>query len=434
MSGGRAENRLGVGFSLHAEVEFLELTRSIVEDEVDYYEVAPEFLWRPRREGGIEPNRYFELFAELKRRSGRPFVAHGLAFSLGSDGEEDGERERFALWCEGLRFCHAAFDFAWFSDHLGWVNAAGRNPVFPLPLPFTREAVERVATRLRAIAGIIPTVAFENPGGFARLGPTELQAPFWNAIARAADGRLMLDLHNLHTEGLNLGFDPREVLASLDLGRVVQIHLSGGSESDPRWLASGRTMRLDSHDDGIPEEVWTLLEEVLPHCHGLRGVLVERLNGTLAEDDVPALRDEVRRARSILAARRPAPPRERKADAPLPEGGGLSALQRAVAERIADSDAFDDLLRAELPEAAREALSHLDAEGYRLTSLIVRKLRFERMCLVDTAFAERFETEPEATIEDWEAFVREVPHRAVFPHEDAQAYHRWRAARAPSGD
>ena len=48
-------------------------------------------------------------------------------------------------------------------------------------------------------------------------------------------------------------------------------------------------------------EIPRAFEQVRPRCPNLRGVVVERLNGTLAgEDDVSAYRDELRRARRIF--------------------------------------------------------------------------------------------------------------------------------------
>ncbi|HGY92478.1 MAG TPA: DUF692 family protein [Planctomycetes bacterium] len=414
---------LGVGFSLHADREFLELTGPIIEEDADYFEVAPETLWRSGADD-FEPNDYFDLFLGLKRRSGRPFTAHGLAFSLGSDPSESTEATRFERWLSGLASCHAAFEFEWFSDHLGWAFADGLNSVFPLPLPMTEEAVRRVAVRLDHIARIVPRVAFENGADAFRLGPPGLEASFWNGIMRHSGARMLLDLHNLYTESVNLGFDPENVLRGLDLSRVIQIHLSGGSESDPDWMLSGRRFRLDSHDNEIPEEVWCLFESVLPHCHGLRGVVVERLNGTVhSAEDVDGLRREIRRARDLLEARDLAAPRPPRPALPLPTGGGLSALQRHLIRHVPDSDSFPLLDVATFPE-----LRHVDPEGYRLTTLIVRKLRFERLCLAHGEVARAFEAEPEALLELYGRFVRQVPPTAIFPSDDAQAWQAWRFA------
>ena len=111
---------------------------------------------------------------------------------------------------------------------------------------------------------------------------------------------MLLDLHNVYTQCLNFKQDPVAYLEWIDLDNVIQIHLSGGSESDPAWMKSGRVFRLDSHDGPIPEAVWSLFERVLPLCHNLRGVVVERLNGTFTADNVADLAAEVRRAKELF--------------------------------------------------------------------------------------------------------------------------------------
>jgi uncharacterized protein (UPF0276 family) len=115
---------------------------------------------------------------------------------------------------------------------------------------------------------------------------------------------LLLDLHNVFTTAVNAGFEPERYLAALPLERVIELHVSGGADSDPAWLPDGRTLRLDSHDHGVPEEVWALAESVLPRCPNLRGLTVERMEGTVGDDDVGLLREELRRARRIAEGAR----------------------------------------------------------------------------------------------------------------------------------
>ena len=62
----------------------------------------------------------------------------------------------------------------------------------------------------------------------------------------------------------------------LDLDRVIEIHLSGGADSDPAWLSSGASLTLDSHDASVPEAVWALFERYVGRCTNLRGVTLER--------------------------------------------------------------------------------------------------------------------------------------------------------------
>jgi uncharacterized protein (UPF0276 family) len=292
-------NRLGVGLSLHPDPEYLELTRDLLESEADYFEVNPETLWRTER-GALVPNDFHRLFRDIQARSGKPFVAHGLGFSLGTPLDEDGGRLRADAWLERLRHDQETFRFEWLTEHLGWTTVDGLHATLPLPLPFTAESVEAVSARVRLLRAIVPDVGVENGADAFVLGNPGDAARFLNDVCASAPCRLLLDLHNLHTQCRNLGQDPRETLDRINLDAVLQIHLSGGSESDPGWLPSGRIFRLDSHDGAVPEVVWTLFERALPRCRNLRGVVVERLNGTLDPGDLPQLAGEVRRARELL--------------------------------------------------------------------------------------------------------------------------------------
>ncbi len=186
------------------------------------------------------------------------------------------------------------------AEHLGWVTAEGLSAVLPLPLPPTEEAAREVAGRLARIRPAIPIVGFENQVSYFAFGDTREEAAFWNRICAIGDAWILLDLHNAWTQCLNFGVALAEYLAPLDLSRVIEVHLSGGSESEAGWLPSGRVMRIDSHDGPVPGPVWEAFERVRPRCPNLRGVVVERLNGTVRGEDVALLREEVRRARAIF--------------------------------------------------------------------------------------------------------------------------------------
>ena len=74
--------------------------RPIIEEDAAFFEINPEQLWR-RDQGGLVRNAFHALFQDLQRRSGKPFVAHGLAFSLGSP--LDGDEDRTGAWLDRLR-------------------------------------------------------------------------------------------------------------------------------------------------------------------------------------------------------------------------------------------------------------------------------------------------------------------------------------------
>jgi len=400
--------RLGVGFALHADLDYLELARSILEDDADFFEVNPETLWRMRG-GRLERNDYRPLFLEMKRRSRKPFVAHGLAFSIGSPLARD--RARTSAWLERLRDDHATFGFEYLTEHLGWVTAEGLHAVLPLPLPPTQSAVAAVAARMRLLARVVPAVGFENNVTYFALGDVAREPDFFNAICRAAPCGMLLDLHNVHTQCRNAGVDAREYVDRIDASNVIEIHLSGGSESEAGWLKSGRVYRLDSHDGPVPEEAWSLLERVLPRCRSLRGIVVERLNGTFAAGDVPALSAEVKRAKELLRKRvvrrskSPAPPR-------LEKGEPLASEQKSM-------------IRALTSDEPSKRLKHADVDGVSLTGLLVRKLRFERICRGDETAEAWFERDPRGFTEAFKRYNREVPPRDYFPRQEAETFRRW---------
>ncbi|MGZ3428385.1 MAG: DUF692 domain-containing protein [Polyangia bacterium] len=285
-----------VGFTLQPDPAFLERCERII-GAADYWEVAPETLWRRRDDGRLEPNGFHHRFAE-RTRGGRFFVAHGVGLSLGSGAAADARRRR--AWLGRVRADHATFGFRWYTDHLGASAVDGLAMTLPLPLPMTAEAARVVRRRLAQMQRVVGDVGVENNVAYFLLGDALDEPRFLMDCVRAHRCHLLLDLHNVYTMAHNFGFDPADYLRRLDLAKVIEIHVSGGSESDPRWLPSGRVLRLDGHDGAVPELVWRMLEAVAPRCPNLRGVTLERMEGTVEDADVPLLAAELQRLRATV--------------------------------------------------------------------------------------------------------------------------------------
>ncbi|MFO1054228.1 MAG: DUF692 family protein [Planctomycetota bacterium] len=289
-----------VGLSLQAERRYLDLVAPLAIGAADYVEVAPETLWHVADDGELEPNRYHREIEELVRRHDLGVVAHGTGLSLGSADPRD--ELRLKRWLRRIRADLEVLRYRWYTDHIGVSMLAGRSLMLPMPLPPLPMTAELVRTRLGALQESIADVGFENTVHYFLLGAW-LDEPAWIANALPAHGGwLLLDLHNAWTTGLNLGIDPQDWLSRIDLSRVIEIHVSGGSFSDPRWLPDGTTLRLDSHDHEVPGEVWKLLDEFLPRCPNLRGVTLERMEGSVTEDDVAPLQAELLRLREVVDA------------------------------------------------------------------------------------------------------------------------------------
>lgn len=302
--GATAGGRVGVGFVLQPDLEFLELLEVSFGAHADYFEIAPETTWWPEEDGTLAPNRYAGLFAALGERwapawaRSRPFVAHGVGLSLGAVDPRDRPRQR--RWHDRIAEDHARFGFRWLSDHLAVACLDGQVMGLPLPLPPSPAIAAQVRARLVDLQAIVPAVAVENTAHYFYYGDAIEEAALIAGVLELPGAHLLLDLHNLWMNSETFGFDPREFLARLDLDRVIEIHVAGGGLSDPGWLPSRRQVRLDSHESAVPEPVWALLGEVAPRCGGLRGITLERMEGTVGQGDVAAIDDELRRLRTIV--------------------------------------------------------------------------------------------------------------------------------------
>lgn len=106
----------------------------------------------------------------------------------------------------------------------------------------------------------------------------------------------------------------------------------------------------------------------------------------------------------------------------------LDALQKLLVDCCIADDPVATLerLRAEQPEL-EPWLGHLDPEGLKLTALLVKKLRFERILRGDPRLAARFQQDPQAFTVLFRNYLNEVPPTASFPAEEAQAFREFLA-------
>lgn len=383
-----------VGLTLQPEEAYLDLLGGLIAEDVDYYEVAPETMWRADEEGALHDNGFRRAFASIGRRTRRPFVAHGVGFSVGSSGGKEATRQ--ALWMERLRADQRDFGFLWYTDHLGATSPGGLAMTLPMALPMTARSAAVVRRSLRLMQSIVPDVGVENTALYHMPGDPIDEPAFLCSVLRAPRTWLLLDLHNVFTMSQNMGFEPMDYFDRLDLSRVIEIHVSGGSYSDPAWLPSGRMMRLDAHDSAIPDEVFSYLQFIAPRCKNLRGVTLERMEGTVSEVDVPLLREEIKKIRRILKGARKSAPGQRK------RAREKSAREAPAARRGADED------------------------GERMTALLVARLRFERLLQGSREASAWFERDPAAFSAAFRRYHEGVPPTAFFPPQEAALFLEWK--------
>jgi len=267
---------------------------------VDALEVDIDNEWGASR-GRVQPRpawqtELLDLFAEDDALYG-----HGVWFSLLTARLDDRQQrwlELLAEECGRRRYRHV-------TEHFGWMTSGPfiQNTLFPMP--YTPGAVELGRDRLGLLgdAARCP-VGLENLA--SALGPADAteQAVFLADILAPSRGVLLLDVHNVWTQAVNLGLPADELLRGYPFDLVREIHVSGGSWFQPEHAADRRAVRMDSHDGAMPRaEVLPLLATALARCDQLEVVIYERRGrlGTEAEratyrDDFCAVRAAVEQA------------------------------------------------------------------------------------------------------------------------------------------
>lgn len=222
-------------------------------EPVDFMEVAPENWMRL----GGKLGRQFRAFTERF-----PFVCHGLSLSLGGPAPLDEEfvREVGAFLDEhGIR-CY--------SEHLSYCSDDGH--LYDLmPIPFTEDAVDHVAARIRRVQDILGRrIAVENVSYYAAPGAEMTELAFVNAVLERADCELLLDVNNIHVNSINHAYDALEFLHGLPAARVAYIHVAG-------HYVEAEDLRVDTHGADVIDPVWDLLDAAYDHC-GVVPTLLER--------------------------------------------------------------------------------------------------------------------------------------------------------------
>src|SRR6478736_6189283 len=78
-----------------------------------------------------------------------PIVMHGVSMSIGSHDPLDRD------YLKQLRALRDRVGALWVSDHLCWTGVAGRNSHDLLPMPYTDEALQHTAQRVRRVQEIL---------------------------------------------------------------------------------------------------------------------------------------------------------------------------------------------------------------------------------------------------------------------------------------
>ena len=211
-------------------------------------------------------------------------VGHGVFFSLLS-GRLLPEQ---SAWLQRLQELTSQYRFDHITEHFGFMTGSDFHKGAPMSVPYTATTLAIGRDRLQRIqqAAQCP-VGLENLAFAYSLDEVKRQGAFLEQLIAPVNGFIILDLHNLYCQLHNFGITFEQLIQAYPLDRVREIHISGGS-----WETAitdrSRTIRRDTHDGGVPEEVFTLLEQTLPLCPQVKYVVMEQLGTALKTETAQA--------------------------------------------------------------------------------------------------------------------------------------------------
>ena len=264
-----------LGYGLGLRVEHY---RQILDSDpaIDWLEILSENYMIP----GGRPLRFLERFRERY-----PLVMHGVSLSIGSSDPLDRE------YLKRLRQLADAIEPRWISDHLCWTGSDKVNLHDLMPLPYTEEAIEHVAGRVRQVQDVLGRrILLENVSSYVTYHASRVpEWEFLREIAQRADCLILLDVNNVYVSSHNHGFDPLDYLHGIPVDRVQQFHLAGHRHQG--------ALIVDTHDAPVVDPVWDLYAHAVRRF-GAVSTMIER------DDEIPPLEEllaELDVARRIAA-------------------------------------------------------------------------------------------------------------------------------------
>ena len=244
--------------------------------EIDFMEVAPENWIHVGGKLGKKLRWFTERY---------PFLIHGLSLSIGSPAplnEQLVHDIKEFMSDHGIRM---------YSEHLSATSDDGQ--LYDLmPIPFTEEAVEHVAGRVRRVQDILEQrIALENVSYYAPTDTAMTERDFTLAVLEEADCDLMLDINNIVVNSINHRYDAKDFLVSMPADRIRYFHLAG-------HYVEAEDLRIDTHGTPVDDQAWTLLADAYAHF----GVVPTLLERDFNFPPIDELLGEVKKIKELQAA------------------------------------------------------------------------------------------------------------------------------------
>jgi uncharacterized protein (UPF0276 family) len=240
-------------------------------------------LFQEERVGAIEWS--FDALFQIKQMpdwfeellhtygSANRLIGHGVFFSLFS-GKWLPEQQH---WLDTLRQTRQRFPLEQVTEHFGFMTGSNFHDGAPLAIPYSASTLRIGRDRLQRIQNAAQCpVGLENLAFAYSVEEVRRHGDFLAELIEPVNGFIILDLHNMYCQAENFQLSATEMLQLYPLDRVREIHISGGSWEEVS-IEPGRRVRRDTHDDGVPNEVFDLLHAALQVCPHCKYVVLEQL-------------------------------------------------------------------------------------------------------------------------------------------------------------
>jgi uncharacterized protein (UPF0276 family) len=263
---------------------------------VDFVEVIPDRLWY---DFGVDASRRFShARAAIDTLRGyaedRPVIGHGIGLSLPSAMPLD-----IGLLDE-VAASHRELRYEWYSEHLSMFlvpegSVPNAQAGMGLPVLLGEETLAIVGGKVRQLAAALDReVLLENSTIFSAIPDAEMTEPaFFNRLHAETGCGMLLDLHNLYANTLNLGLSAEAYLSEIEPSIVKEIHLAGGD-----WLQGHYT---DSHSRQTPPPVWEWAYHWAPRFPNLAAITFEYHESYHKRIGLAGVAEEIERMHELAA-------------------------------------------------------------------------------------------------------------------------------------
>ena len=225
-------------------------------------------------------------------------IGHGVYYSVCNAAWTQVQAD----WLEQLSGWHRRYPLDHVTEHFGFMTGRDFHRGAPVSPPLSTATLRVGRDRLKRLQHACGRpVGLENLALAYRERDVREQGAFIDRLLEPVNGFILLDAHNLYCQSHNFGVPARELCQAYPLGRVREVHLSGGSWEEVAGAPDGR-VRRDTHDARVPEEVFEIAQFLVEHCPNIKYLTLEQLSPALrTRQSQDGFREDFARLRNLTA-------------------------------------------------------------------------------------------------------------------------------------